>query len=325
MNKTVFAILAVFAGCARHGLGTGPVTCNYAGKAHPAGTSFPATDGCNTCTCTSPGEVACTLGACLGDAGYSPPATDDARPDDGTVGDTKAVPDASSDGNPPAERPGDAQPDTDGMPSPPRDSAKDPAPTCVLPDGSPGQVDCYVCRCMDDGQASCLYVGCPTVDANPLCMLPTTVTFGATGGMVAYVDQYTLDPTTGLTITRNYNGRGSSSIDAAAVHSCAPTLPDCGASSVVSLSTIVADLADPEVKADFALGTTLVYGVDQRPSDGSIWSIALASGGSILVGAPCPSSTMDSCWPIPAGVQRLAGDLQLLAAEMIAQTPCWGL
>jgi hypothetical protein len=178
---------------------------------------------------------------------------------------------------------------------------------------------------MDDGQASCMYVGCPTVDANPACILPTTVTFGATGGMVAYVDQYTMSPTTGLTITRNYNGRGSSSMDGGTVHSCTPTLPDCGAPSVVSLSTIVADLNDSEVKAAFALGGTLVYGLDPRPSGGSMWSIALASGGEMLVGVSCPPPTSSSCWPIPAGIQRLASDLQSLAAAMIAQTPCWGL
>jgi hypothetical protein len=94
---------------------------------------------------------------------------------------------------------------------------------------------------------------------------------------------------------------------------------------VVSLSTIVSDLADADVQAAFALGTTPIYGVDERPVDGSIWSIALATGGSVMVGAPCASPTMNSCWPIPAGVQRLANDLQSLAAAMVAQTPCWGL
>jgi hypothetical protein len=296
MNKTVFAILALLLGCSKHGLSTGPLTCSYAGTPYHAGATFPATDGCNTCSCTSSGAVACTLMACLGDSGYSPPA----------------------------ERPKDAQPDTDGV-ARPRDAAKDLGPTCILPDGAPGQLDCYLCTCMDDGQASCLYVGCPSADANPLCSLAMTVTFGATGGMVTYEDQYTLNPTTGLTITRSYNGRGSSSVDGATVRSCTPRLPDCGSSSVVSVSTIAADLADPEVKAAFGLDTTPIYGVDQRPSDGSVWSIALLGAGSILVGAPCPAPELDWCRPIPAGVQRLATDLQSLAAAMILQAPCWGL
>jgi hypothetical protein len=335
MNKTAFVLLMALAGCGKQGLRVGQATCSYAGKAYHAGASFPAMDGCNTCACTSSGVVDCTLMACLGDAGYAPPAGDDASPDDRTALDPKAGPDAAGDGSGPeatsdlgrpADRPGMDQPDVAAVASPDlRDAARDQAPACVLPDGGPGEFDCYLCTCTDDGHASCLYVGCPTVDANPLCTLSTTVSFGATGGMVAYVDQFRLDPTAGLTVTRIYSGRGSSSVDGATVRTCTPTLPECGAAAVVSLSTIVADLADPQVKAAFALGSAPIYGVDPRPNDGSIWSIALGSGGSISVGAPCPSPVMDSCRPIPASVQQLADDLQSLAAAMVAQTPCWGL
>jgi hypothetical protein len=182
---------------------------------------------------------------------------------------------------------------------------------------------------MDDGQASCTFVGCPIVDAgNDLCTLPTAVTFGATGGMVLYEDQYKLDPTLGLNITRSYNGRGSSGMDGATIRTCTPTLPACGASAVVSVSTVVADLATADVQAAFALGTTPiatpVFGVDERPVDGTIWSITLDSGGSVLVGAPCPSPTTSSCRPT-AGVQKLADDLQSLASAMSIQSACAGL
>ena len=343
----VSALAVLSAGCSKHGLSAGQMTCNYAGKTYRANTTFPSTDGCNTCSCASSGGVACTLMACLRDAGYSPPADDavtedtapdswpgfdtarpgdDVKPDAGTVADTKPAPDTGSEVNPPADVAGDPKPGMDGKSSPDAsDSAKDTVPTCILPDGGPGQFDCYVCTCTENGQATCTLVGCPIVDAGALCTLPTAVTFGAIGGMVVYEDQYKLDPTAGLTITRNYNGRGSGSVDGATVRTCTPALPDCGASSVVSLSTIVSDLADADVQAAFALGTTPIYGVDQRPVDGSIWSIALASGGTIMVGAPCASPTMNSCWPIPAGVQRLTSDLQSLAAAMVAQSPCWGL
>lgn len=37
-----------------------PVSCTYAGKQYAPGDSFPATDGCNTCTCTDDGHIACT-------------------------------------------------------------------------------------------------------------------------------------------------------------------------------------------------------------------------------------------------------------------------
>ena len=39
--------------------------CSYDGKGHAVGASFPATDGCNTCTCGEGGSVGCTKIACL--------------------------------------------------------------------------------------------------------------------------------------------------------------------------------------------------------------------------------------------------------------------
>ena len=41
--------------------------CTYAGKPYPAGSSFPAEDGCNQCTCQADGTVACTLRQCACD------------------------------------------------------------------------------------------------------------------------------------------------------------------------------------------------------------------------------------------------------------------
>lgn len=45
--------------------------CTYEGKTYKAGESFPSSDGCNTCSCTADGLVACTLRACVCD--YSDP------------------------------------------------------------------------------------------------------------------------------------------------------------------------------------------------------------------------------------------------------------
>lgn len=39
-------------------------TCTYDGNTYTAGQTFPATDGCNTCTCLDDGSVACTEIAC---------------------------------------------------------------------------------------------------------------------------------------------------------------------------------------------------------------------------------------------------------------------
>jgi hypothetical protein len=42
--------------------------CTYRGTLFPAGATFPATDGCNNCTCLEDGQIACTEKACI-DAG----------------------------------------------------------------------------------------------------------------------------------------------------------------------------------------------------------------------------------------------------------------
>ena len=125
-----------------------------------------------------------------------------------------------------------------------------------------------------------------------------------------------------MTVTRTYL-RGVT--DGSTVRTCSPTLPACGAPGVVSISTIAQDLTDADVQAAFALTTPHVYGVDSRPMDGSVWSITRASGGNILVGSPCASPTMNSCQPIPPGIQRLADDTQSLAATAAASPACAGL
>jgi hypothetical protein len=38
--------------------------CSYGGKRYAVGDSFPATDGCNTCSCGANGSVGCTKKAC---------------------------------------------------------------------------------------------------------------------------------------------------------------------------------------------------------------------------------------------------------------------
>src|SRR5579883_3319217 len=52
--------------------GGGAVTCQFGGKAYHPGDTFPSPDGCNTCSCTAEGAVACTARACAGDGGPPP-------------------------------------------------------------------------------------------------------------------------------------------------------------------------------------------------------------------------------------------------------------
>jgi hypothetical protein len=183
---------------------------------------------------------------------------------------------------------------------------------------------CNTCECMATGMA-CTGLFCgPFPDAAaPVCSLPYALTFGSSGGMVLYQDGYSLDGGGHMTVTRTYTLRAG--MDGPQVRSCSPTLPACGAPGVVSLSTIAQDLTDADVQTAFALTTSHVYGVDSRPMDGTVWSITRAGGGNILVGSPCPSPTMNSCQPIPPGIQRLADDLKSLAAPMSASPACAAL
>jgi hypothetical protein len=353
-------LTALSAGCAKEGL-PGGHTCSYAGKTYGAGTSFPSTDGCNTCSCDTSGAVECTLVACLGDAGFSPPVDAAATADlaaDGPLGsdvgvpgddaagdaasdialtpdaatDTRSPADVATDPRPPTDAASEGKPPVDAANDKPSldvgDAAKDAPSACLWQDASVpvgGSVydGCNTCSCTSNGLMACTLRACPILDAGKdPCALPTAVAFGYDGGLVAYRDQYNLSPSTGLTVTRNYM-RGLA--DGATVRTCVPKLPACGAPSVVSVSTIVADLAASDVQAAFALPATPIFGVDQRPMDGAVWSITLASGGTILVGAPCPSLVMNSCRPIPAGVQKLADDLKSLATAAAAQPACAGL
>ncbi len=50
---------------------TPPTVCPYGGKTYTIGASFPSTDGCNTCTCSANGAVACTLMACVSSSSSS--------------------------------------------------------------------------------------------------------------------------------------------------------------------------------------------------------------------------------------------------------------
>ena len=75
---TLFAPAALATGCiVVEGDGSG-ATCEYAGESYESGESFPASDGCNTCSCGEDGEVLCTVMACetpvceVGGQSYAP-------------------------------------------------------------------------------------------------------------------------------------------------------------------------------------------------------------------------------------------------------------
>jgi len=331
--------------------------CFYGGKTYNPGDSF--REDCNTCSCGGNGEVACTLAECLRDAGSALPP--DAAVADAQADGTVPV-DLAKDAAAPLDQAKDVKPGLDAvgvmadlgpdlLPAPDSapdalerpDTGKDNRPAvdardvgadapqfCIwegdmklalgqsIPDG------CNTCTCTGSGMA-CTGLFCgPLPDAAaPVCSLPYSLTFGSSGGLSFYSEGYSLDAAGHMTVTRTYTLRAG--MDGPQVRSCSPTLPACGAPGVVSISAIAQDLTDADVQMAFALTTSHVYGVDSRPVDGAVYSISRASGGNILVGSPCPSPVMDSCQPIPPGIQRLADDLRNLAYAMVSSPECTGL
>ena len=68
--------LASSAGVSVRAEGACVTGCDYNGVHYEPGTSFPASDGCNTCSCTNNGSVACTKIACIPGCGSTKcPAT----------------------------------------------------------------------------------------------------------------------------------------------------------------------------------------------------------------------------------------------------------
>lgn len=163
----------------------------------------------------------------------------------------------------------------------------------------------------------------PRLDGSDVCDLSDNLTFGNNGGDVLYTDVNRLTATT-FTITRTYSrwtGQDQPTT------SCSPSLPECGAADAVTVATIQADLADAEVQSAWAplQNPVPLFGTDLRPVDGTIYSIALDDGRTILVGGQCASPAMSSCRYIPTGLLRLTQDLQKLASTMVSDSACKGL
>jgi hypothetical protein len=215
--------------------------------------------------------------------------------------------------------------------------ASDTAASCVLGTqtysiGQSFSSDCNTCTCTTQGVAwtakACFHDAgsdLPTSpDATAPCTLSANLTCGEDGGDVLYQDVNRLTAA-GLTITRNHTGRASRDGGSTAI--CAPSMPVCGTAGVVTVATINADLADSEVESLWKLprDPAPIFGRDERPVDGAVYSIALDDGHKVLVGTQCASPAMSSCRYIPGGLVRLTEDLRKLAATMLADPACQAL
>jgi hypothetical protein len=154
------------------------------------------------------------------------------------------------------------------------------------------------------------------------CQLDATYRFTTTGGLALYRDQPVLAPPATFT----YYRRGEAV--AMPEKSCAPAFPACGGPAI-DVADVMAAFSDPDVRDAFALsrtaGTIPFYGDDQRGGDGPASVILRDEGGSFLIGAPCPAAPTRPCMPIPPGLTRLLGMLQLLNQQQLGDPSCAAL
>jgi hypothetical protein len=104
---------------------------------------------------------------------------------------------------------------------------------------------------------------------------------------------------------------------------CAPDVPACGAGGITS-GEVVRALSHPDVVGAFRATVPIVYGVDDRASDGQVLAIRRSDMHEFYVGSACPMGD-PTCRPVPAGIATLAGVLYALDQQQLALMECAAL
>jgi hypothetical protein len=151
------------------------------------------------------------------------------------------------------------------------------------------------------------------------CGMETVLAFGPTGGETSYDQTYELSPVRTFVATRVTRGVPETRT------TCTTQVPECDTEDV--LVTDIGDIASllrrPDVEAAFAEGAPPLYGLDDRPVDGTVFAVTRFDGRSFMVGGDCGS--VPSCVPIPPVIALLVRHLQNLVAQELAQPPCAAL
>jgi hypothetical protein len=152
------------------------------------------------------------------------------------------------------------------------------------------------------------------VDVNVPCTdcVTGTLSWGDDGGRVAYQDESSLATCRAFQRKRLLNTDGGS-------FTCGTEIGACGAGPV-AVGDVESALGHPDVIAAFA-STTVVYGTDSRPVDGTVLRIT-RNGKSIDVGEACGASSAPACVEIPPGVAALVSTLRALDAQELAKPAC---
>lgn len=157
----------------------------------------------------------------------------------------------------------------------------------------------------------------PASDVPCAPMLPGTVRFGQTGGLVAVSTSYVLTPPLAFRAERMAMGMTTT---------CQTTLPGCNTAEMVDVGEVNAALAARDVQTAFGMATggmERVYGVDSRPVDGQVFSVSL-NGATVIVGNPCRTGG-SGCLEVPAGLQRLVDVLTALRDQEMLRPACAAL
>jgi hypothetical protein len=162
--------------------------------------------------------------------------------------------------------------------------------------------------------------GLPPDGGGGTCDFHASYEYGAIGGRRALVDRSFLSPGNRYTHTRT-----ALVADSGAALSCSPPMPSCGSLDVITAYDVeVHDLPAADVQDALAQATPPLYGVDTRPSDGSVFEFKRADGRGFLVGEPCVGAD-PSCVAIPAGVARVRRRLQDLDTQQLLASECAAL
>jgi hypothetical protein len=322
--------------------------CLHEGQAHEIGASFPAADGCNTCSCTEEG-VACTLIACLpkpqpdagaGDAGPAPVSCEHGGK---TYADGESFPSTDGCNTCTCSQAGVAC--TKRACLPPKPCVRtgcsghicaetDVVSTCEFRP----EYACYkqaTCERQPDG--ACGFTPSPALtaclgggadagrpradagrDAGPApCDFATKYSYGFVGGLRVFAPRSYLAPGNAYSHARNPLRSDVPTV------SCAPPLPTCGAQDVITAYDVeVHDLPLPDVQAALAQPKPPLYGRDLRPVDGVVFEFLRADGRGFLVGNDCPANSTAACVPLPRGIRQLRDRLLALDKQQLAHPEC---
>lgn len=148
--------------------------------------------------------------------------------------------------------------------------------------------------------------------------LPGDLRFGTEGGRRAYHTTYSIAAPRRFLLERGNPG--------GAPARCETTIPACGAADGVTVDTLAAALGSADVTAALQAAAasdagTVLYGVDERPTDGALFFME-RGGRFVYVGAPCRTAPTSGCVNAPLGVQRLVDVLNALGEQESRRPAC---